>query len=412
MRFRWLNDLDDERLEWFDQELHQGTLAELAQAAAGRGCTWVIPGERVTLLVVTAPTRNRATWLRALPYAVEDQLAEEVETLHFAVGPAQADGHIPVAILQTAYLETGLARCREAGVVVREVVPDFLLLPYESDTWSLLIEPTRVLVRQGLYRGFAAEASLANTLLRMTLHKPDKQNASDGSTTDPASESRAQQIHVYGDVSLGSSSLLTTLADHAAPHPMMKTAPQALLALAASTPQAPLNLLQGRFSQQAQWGKYLKPWRFAAGLVGLYLLCGLGAQVLEYRRLTQERAALQAEMEQIYRTAVPTATRIVNPRVQLEAHLRELKQNKGSQKAGFLELLYRSGPALIAFNDVTLRSLRYRNEQLEAELDSSNLEALDQLKNRLANQAGLLIDMRTVKQEDRIRSQLNVKPSS
>ena len=90
-------------------------------------------------------------------------------------------------------------------------------------------------------------------------------------------------------------------------------------------PSTTINLLQGQYSHQTQLGKWLRPWRAAALLAGVWLLTQLVLQISEYRQLKQEQASLVMAMEQVYKEAVPDARKIVNPRVQLESRLRELR---------------------------------------------------------------------------------------
>lgn len=66
--------------------------AACANELAGRSLALVLPMEVVSACAVQLPTQ-KARWLRqALPYAVEDLLAEDVEQLHLALGEPLADG--------------------------------------------------------------------------------------------------------------------------------------------------------------------------------------------------------------------------------------------------------------------------------------------------------------------------------
>ena len=65
-----------------------------ARAVAAKDESWtlVLPVEAVTACAVQLPTQ-KARWLRqALPFAVEELLAEDVEQFHLALGEPLADG--------------------------------------------------------------------------------------------------------------------------------------------------------------------------------------------------------------------------------------------------------------------------------------------------------------------------------
>ena len=107
----------------------------------------VAPGEAVTLHRLALPSRKRSTWARVVPFALEDYLVEDIETLHFALGGAVDSGYLPVAVVDRTLLSAWLEGCEAAGLTPAAVVPDPLLLPWQSDEWSVLLEARRALVR-------------------------------------------------------------------------------------------------------------------------------------------------------------------------------------------------------------------------------------------------------------------------
>jgi general secretion pathway protein L len=174
-----------------------------------------------------------------------------------------------------------------------------------------------------------------------------------------------------------------------------------------------LDLLQGSYSRHAQAGRWLRPWRLAAALAAAWLGLQVAVQSAEYWRLNRERVRLQAEMEQLYRTAVPGAQRIVNPRAQLENRLRELRGgDPAGTEAAFLDLLRRGGRMLIEFPQIRLTGLRYNNQQLDLNLSGDSLETLERLRQKLTEQTGWEANMRTTKREDRIESLLTLRKTT
>jgi len=370
-----------------DQPTEQGTLTEFAVQAAGRRLVLIAAGESCLLTQVAAPNRNRSAWLKAIPYALEDNLAEDVEDLHFAVGPAGAVA--PVAVISHATLEGWLDTCAQVSLAPSAVIPEPLLLPYQEDAWSILLEEQRAVARTGRWDGFVATPDELPLLLELALAE--------------AGEQAPATLRVWGEAT---PTLTTTLP---LPIQAQDAHPEPLPLFAANyDPAQVIDLLQGPYSRQAHLGKWLRPWRAAAVLAGLWFGLQAVQQVGEYWQLQQERTALGADMIQVYKDAVPDARKIVNPRVQLENRLRELRGGGGTQ-ATFLDLLYRSGQPLTALDGVTLQGLRYRGEQLDLNLEGANLEALDRLKQRFNKRPDLEVDMRTTKRDDKIQSQVTLK---
>jgi len=51
-----------------------------------------------------------------VPYALEDQLVDEIETLHFALGSTLDGDRLPVAVVAHAALRAWLEACTQAGL--------------------------------------------------------------------------------------------------------------------------------------------------------------------------------------------------------------------------------------------------------------------------------------------------------
>ena len=142
-----------------------GTRAVAASAAgqppaatiAGAGeIVALVPGEDVLLTTAKLGARNRAQLLQALPYAVEDQLLDAVEDLHFAASRGTADV-IGVAVVAKKTLRAWLERLAEAGVRPDVLVPDTLALAAEAGSSALMIEDARAIVRLAPWSAFACD---------------------------------------------------------------------------------------------------------------------------------------------------------------------------------------------------------------------------------------------------------------
>ena len=66
-------------------EVVTGTLSQAAGEAAARRVVVLVPGSEVLLAEIRVPGTNRQKVLRAIPYALEEQVAEDVEALHLSL---------------------------------------------------------------------------------------------------------------------------------------------------------------------------------------------------------------------------------------------------------------------------------------------------------------------------------------
>jgi len=126
--------------------------------------TILVPTERVRLLAVDLPLPNRARRLAALPFAIEDQVAEPVESLHLALGarvdPAGSPNRYLVGVVRAAIMAEWVALAEAHGLAGAAMVPDVLLLPRPAEGWTVELRAGRALVLAADGTGFAVPAAL------------------------------------------------------------------------------------------------------------------------------------------------------------------------------------------------------------------------------------------------------------
>ena len=223
----------------------RGRLADAAAVAGGRRVVAFLPAASTRLAQVELPGRMNARLLQAVPYALEEQLAEDVESLHFAVGERQADGQIPVAVIATDSLEQWLAALADAGLRPEGLVPEALALPVpEPGGATVLLCGEEAIARLSAHAGFCCDAEALDDYLALE----------DIGPSAPVCLYLAAGTQRDGSVRGPATRLLP--------------APSALHVLAngLSTPQA-INLLQGPYSERQGIKKHLRPWALAASLL-------------------------------------------------------------------------------------------------------------------------------------------------
>lgn len=378
----------------------RGLLEEEAAALAGGGYQIIVlvPGADVLLTQAAVPTQNRQRLARALPFALEERLGSEVEDLHFALGRRQEDNQISAAVVDRARMDTWLAGLREAGLQPDIVSPETLALPSKPGTWLVLKENIGTMVRTGPQSGFAADSDNLDILLNMAL--------------DEAEAARPTQVHLL-DCTPDSTALPETTTAHPDIGIAIEACDEEPLALLAKSfdEQNAINLLQGDYSRGEQLGKLWRPWRPALALVMVWLLVQVGTMVTEANRLSRKAPRLQQQVEQIYRKTFPDARKVVNPRVQMERALEALRSNKGQGGEGFLKVLASSGPSLQEAPNLHLRNVSYKDGELNLDLEIQDLQALDQLKQRLGGQSELEVEIQSASSlADKVESRLQVRP--
>ncbi|MDT8757114.1 type II secretion system protein GspL [Sphingomonas psychrotolerans] len=125
-------------------------------AERGGPATIVVPTEQVRLLAVDLPLPSRARRLEALPFAVEELIAEPVESVHLALGDEVAPRRYLAGVVRHELMAAWVEQAEEAGLGHAAMVPDALALPRPAEgEWSVDLGPDRAVVRAGDGTGFA-----------------------------------------------------------------------------------------------------------------------------------------------------------------------------------------------------------------------------------------------------------------
>ena len=122
----------------------------------------LVRSEQVLVLAVELPpiattARRRA----ALPFAVEDRIADPLDDVHVALGAEVAPNVWLAGIVRHDLMRQWILRLAEAGIERAVLVPDALSLPVPgAESWSVDLAGNRAMVRAPDATGFAMPLSL------------------------------------------------------------------------------------------------------------------------------------------------------------------------------------------------------------------------------------------------------------
>ena len=91
-------------------EIQQGTLQDLAQTAGENLVTLLYPAAEVLLLDIDLPVKSNKQIKKALPFALEELLADEMETYHL-VWHRQVKGKVYVAAVNQEKFKRIFVQC-------------------------------------------------------------------------------------------------------------------------------------------------------------------------------------------------------------------------------------------------------------------------------------------------------------
>jgi general secretion pathway protein L len=156
-----------------------------------------------------------------------------------------------------------------------------------------------------------------------------------------------------------------------------------------------LNLLQGGYKVQRR-GQSERQWaRVAAvAVIGLMLYCAIAGASGAWFAWQADK--VEAQTFSLYRELFPGERRVVSPKKQMQAHL-----GGSGIAAGVSPLPLLAKAALgLRGNDLRIDELHYRRQRndLQLQLQTPTLEALDQIKNQLGG-VGLSVEINSASQQ-------------
>jgi general secretion pathway protein L len=334
--------------------------------ARARRIVALVPAEQVVVLETDAVSARRAQLAKAIPFALEDQLASPVEDLHFALPQALGAPRLPVAVVARAALRGWIEALAQHGIHADAMVSEAFALPVEAGAATLLVEADRALLRWAPAGVCACDTGALDAWLRALAPPP-------------------LQVHDFRQAARLELPVAAT-AYH-------ERQADALAFLARHLDDAAsINLLQGEFAPSHRHAPLPQLWRRAAWLAAAALLLALTYAGADRLRLQRESDALEAAQRQALRAQLPQLGDVAgDPRALMQSAIARMRGGSGG--SGLLPLLGRIAPILASTTRVRLTGLEYRNDTLELGLRAPDVAALDLVREQLAGLGGLTVEV-------------------
>ncbi len=328
----------------------------------------VVPGTDVLLTEPELPAKAGAKLQQIVPYALEEQLAEDIDELHFAIGKRAGDSPTtPVAVVALSLMDEWTNALKAAGLAPEAMYVDSDLLPVNPGHAVALLEDDVVVVRPPV----GATISMPSDALAEALQlvKPGAE-ASEGTgrglilyTGAAEWQQYSPQVEAVRDQFDGIKVQLLT------------GGPLALLAQQLPTAK-PINLLQGRYTPQTTRAVGWQAWRVAAMLLAGLLVLHAAGKGAELFMLKRAESKVDASIEQAFKAAMPGENNATNARRRMESKLVAVRGGGGS---GLLPALGAFVEARNSVPGTTVQAMSFSEGALVLKMAAPDADALDRL---------------------------------
>jgi general secretion pathway protein L len=390
----------DEETEWLSIEdsgapstaRQRGPLSLAAAVARSARVVALAPASHILLAEPELPPGSGAKLARAVPFALEEQLTEDVDELSFSIGRRRPGGRTPVAVVSRATLQSWIAQLAAAGIDPVAIYPDISLVPENPGHTVLWLEGPRLTVRRPGTLPFAVELTPVTEALVVAGVIPDPlaEPTREGEVPAPLESavlyaSREDWTRVQDEFQ-GLAGMFAALKVQ-----ILTDGPLPWLARSLQGSEA-VNLLQGEFARSTNYNARWLRWRTAAMLAGGLLFAHIAAAMIRIHQANHETKSLDTQISQIFQQVMPSE-KMQDPRRQMQSRLDRIRHS-GAGPEYFLHALEVLSNAISSAPNTRIDSLAYREQALDLRVTAPSLTALSQLSQQVGKQ-GLTADIQS-----------------
>ncbi|VAW69481.1 hypothetical protein MNBD_GAMMA10-1794 [hydrothermal vent metagenome] len=404
--------------------LGQSNLGELQSLARGKKVSILIDAHFTTLESVSVPSKNRAKQLLAVPFAMEDLLAEDIDDTHFALGkpssgktpnktssstpgsedteevveldapPDKATGNkVPVIAIKRSLLQDTLTLFKQHQIYPEMITADSVALPGSASQWCVLLDEDSALIKTDHIQAHSCDRENLPLILQALL----KQHGSPDSIAyyykadDNIAETLLDEMDITLETRPYQTHALEIFAQHINDNPS-------------------LNLLQGEFTPKRDSSGWFQPWKATAAVAAIWMVLHLSYAGIATAQLEEKNIALKKQIDKEFKRAIPDARKMSNMQKRVKRRLKDLKAaSSGSKNDGFLEILSKVSPVLKNNEKLNINGAVFRNNYIDVDLTAKTLQDIEGVKNQLSEISGINAVLSTSVEKGKVKGRLRLE---
>jgi len=391
-----------------------GPLSEASMEAGDRSVIVLVPSAEVLTTTVDMPIKGGAKLQAALPYALEESLADDVDQLHFAAGSRYPSGLIPVSVVNKEKLEQWMSWLDEAGIIATSIIADIYGLARIPGTISLLVADQKVVINDG-----------ADTALLMEDVSPGDALAAIGAFDDGTAASTEEEA---GDEDVTTMGMPRHVLVYCAPEDeeryqhdwiamrqeldsldvkLLSDGVLPRLAVTVAT-GAGINLLQGAYGRRVDYSGVFQPWKYVAMLLLALVVIAVGGKAASFYSLKNELASIQQQFHLEYQQLVPGAALPRDPNAAVQSLLARTGSSQSPQI--FLRSMEQLGQAIKQNDSASIQAISFRAGVIDVRLTAPDVATLDHIQRAIAQGGQFKATIQSTDQDgDKVNSRIQIQ---
>ncbi len=407
-------------------DAHCDSLENAAELSVGRRVIGLAPASDIYRTRADVPLKNKNRIRQALPFAMEEQLARDVEGQHFAFGNRDDDGLIPVAVANEDTVSNWLEQFQTAGVSPDAIYAESDGLVPVPSTLTVLVDGTRIIIRDADGAISIADPETLETVLELVIEQRSESDPVNNDTADEDDKSPIDNSNTDDDpLNIAPVNILVyTSDDDYERHGIfwdslrvrvdsldVRILPDGALPRLASqiVNAGGVNLLQGDFAPKRELPVEWQQWRMPALLLGGLVLLLLLRSAVDLWQLSQEESLLDDAATTLLISTFPDADSNSEPWGQLRTRLGSIDSDAPLAGPGFAESIDALSKAYAEDAEIKLQTLTYYDGKLDVQLSAPSVESLDGIRQTIAADGSLNAEIQSANpDDDRIKGRLKI----
>lgn len=354
--YEWVR-CENEKVESFGEVK---SLDELPTNERVHDMVAVVPGEFVTIHKLNIPAKSKKQFTAAAPFALEENLVDNVEDLHFVPINWRLGEDVPVAVVDKVKMKTWHKLIKKNGWGVTALVPDYSLLPIHNAARSTVVrtDEEHLLINTEDYYGVALDSEFLMGWLEQVSDKN------------------------YGIAINDEDMVRDIIADGSAHDARFWQIGNKMAHWLEHKPSNEVNLMVGEFQSDFHHFE-VKQYRLAGSLLALSLFVALLFNIYEVISLGNENKSISERMRQVLIQTFPDMRNISTGKEKFMMQQALIRTQGGKAGAADFQLLVAAVAQTLKSNNASVDSMNYRVGELTFSCTLRDFAAVDRLTNNL-----------------------------
>lgn len=318
----------------------------------GKSLTILLPGNWLYLTQTQVPSKNADVLEKSIPFAIEEELSNEVEDNYFAFQQT-ADGNQDVVAIEKSQLDGIGEAIRNHHLEVNAIYSEFAWLPKVENVIVLWFEEKYALIRFGLDEVMRVSHQQINQLIPIFKGQLNQIVTNQADLVD------------HADLLIDNSLNEIKCKDYLFNHPA-------------------IDLYIDKIKQQS-FNQKVDSWRKVYVLLAALLISWLGIQLFQMLQLNSEIEMLKQQQQDVLLRSFPDAApaELVDPFAAIRSRM-QLNSNQSNQRQSIvLDVMQSIGLVKQSIKLIQVNGLRLVNEQLEVQVSAPNISTINNFQQQL-----------------------------